>query len=207
MYVSENRGGRSQLVRLNLDSAGKPAEGEPIYSFFGTPGDGRLEMSLSSTEDHGTFVFRASSFDHPNELYAVRSDAKSAGLDGLQQLTHLNDGAQRIWGKTESLNWKNEGLDVQGWLHYPAVYDPAKKYALIVLVHGGPAAAAESQWGGRGLSGTALSALGYFVLEPNPRGSYGQGEAFAAANRKDFGYGDLRDILAGVDVVVQKFPV
>jgi dipeptidyl aminopeptidase/acylaminoacyl peptidase len=51
-----------------------------------------------------------------------------------------------------------------------------------------------------------LSALGYFVLEPNPRGSYGQGEAFAAANRKDFGYGDLRDILAGVDTVIAKNP-
>jgi len=96
---------------------------------------------------------------------------------------------------------------VQGWLHQPKDYDPAKKYGLIVLVHGGPAAAAQSHWGGRGsLSGTAFSALGYFVLEPNPRGSYGQGEAFAAANRKDFGYGDLRDIEAGVDVVLAKYP-
>ena len=42
---------------------------------------------------------------------------------------------------------------------------------------------------------------------PNPRGSYGQGEAFTQANRKDFGYGDLRDILAGVDTVVAKYPV
>jgi len=50
--------------------------------------------------------------------------------------------------------------------------------------------------GGGGLSAAAFSALGYFVLQPNPRGSYGQGEEFAQANRKDFGYGDLRDILA-----------
>ena len=42
---------------------------------------------------------------------------------------------------------------------------------------------------------------------PNPRGSYGQGEAFTQANRKDFGYGDLRDILAGVDTVLAKYPV
>ena len=48
------------------------------------------------------------------------------------------------------------------------------------------------------LSGAApLSALGYFVFEPNPRGSFGQGEKYVQANRKDFGYGDLRDILAG----------
>jgi dipeptidyl aminopeptidase/acylaminoacyl peptidase len=48
--------------------------------------------------------------------------------------------------------------------------------------------------------------LGYFVLMPNPRGSYGQGEAFTQANRKDFGYGDLRDILAGVDTVLATIP-
>ncbi len=45
------------------------------------------------------------------------------------------------------------------------------------------------------------------MLQPNPRGSYGQGEAFTQANRKDFGYGDLRDILAGVDTVLAKYPV
>ena len=45
------------------------------------------------------------------------------------------------------------------------------------------------------------------MLQPNPRGSYGQGEAFTQANRKDFGYGDLRDILAGVDTALAKYPV
>jgi dipeptidyl aminopeptidase/acylaminoacyl peptidase len=59
---------------------------------------------------------------------------------------------------------------------------------------------------GGGLSATAFSALGYFVLQPNPRGSYGQGEEFTQANRKDFGYGDLRDILAGVDAVRRSTP-
>ena len=41
---------------------------------------------------------------------------------------------------------------------------------------------------------------------PNPRGSFGQGERFTRANVKDFGYGDLRDILAGVDEVVKTPP-
>ncbi len=45
------------------------------------------------------------------------------------------------------------------------------------------------------------------MLQPNPRGSFGQGEAFTQANRKDFGYGDLRDILAGVDTVLAQYPV
>ena len=203
LFLSELAGGKSQL-----DSIDTAAQGAiitlPIYSFAGTVADGRLESSLSTTRDRSLFVFRASSFDHPAEIYSVAETAKAVGLGGLKQLTHANEGAERIWGKTESIDWKNEGFAVQGWLHYPKNYDAAKKYGLIVLVHGGPAAAAESSWGGRGLSGTALSALGYFVLEPNPRGSFGQGEAFTAANRKDFGYGDLRDILAGVDTVLAK---
>ena len=102
------------------------------------------------------------------------------------------------WGKSVSLDWKSDGSDVQGWLMLPRDYDPAKKYPLIVEVHGGPAAAVDVALGQRGgISAAAFSALGYFVLQPNPRGSYGQGEAFTQANRKDFGYGDLRDILAG----------
>ena len=209
LYVSELKGGNSQLERLDVgaDRINATAE-EPIYSFPGTVGDGRFELSLSSTRDRSEFVFNASSFEHPIEVYAVKASAQATGLEGLQQLTHLNDGAERMWGKVDSLNWKSEEFDVQGWLHYPKEYDAAKKYGLIVLVHGGPAAAANSAWGGHGgLSGTAFSALGYFVLEPNPRGSYGQGEAFTAANRKDFGYGDLRDILAGVDTVLAKYPV
>jgi dipeptidyl aminopeptidase/acylaminoacyl peptidase len=97
---------------------------------------------------------------------------------------------------------------VQGWLMLPKEYYPAKKYPLIVEVHGGPASAELARWGGGGgLSPAAFSALGYFVLLPNPRGSFGQGEAFTQANRKDFGYGDLRDILAGVDTVLAKYTV
>jgi dipeptidyl aminopeptidase/acylaminoacyl peptidase len=48
---------------------------------------------------------------------------------------------------------------------------------------------------------------GCFVFFPNPRGSYGMGEAFTAANVRDFGGGDLRDILAGVDAVLSRFPI
>jgi dipeptidyl aminopeptidase/acylaminoacyl peptidase len=206
LFISELAGGNSQLVKEELSGNGKFSE--PVYSFPGTVGDGRLELSLSATKDRSVFVFNASSFEHPIEVYAAQTaKVDVTSVDGLQKLTHINDGIAPVWGKTDSLAWKNDGFDVQGWLHFPINYDASKKYALIVLVHGGPAAAADSRWGGGSLSGTAFSALGYFVLEPNPRGSYGQGEAFAAANRKDFGYGDLRDIVAGVDAVVAKYPV
>jgi dipeptidyl aminopeptidase/acylaminoacyl peptidase len=78
---------------------------------------------------------------------------------------------------------------------------------MIVTVHGGPSSAVIPRWPGAGFGGAPLSALGYFVFMPNPRGSYGQGQAFTQANRKDFGYGDLRDVLAGVDAIEKKLPV
>jgi dipeptidyl aminopeptidase/acylaminoacyl peptidase len=125
----------------------------------------------------------------------------------MKQITHLNDGMKPAWGKTENIEWTNDGFKVQGWLLYPANYDPAKKYPLLVSVHGGPSSAVTPRWPGVGYGGVPFSALGYFVFMPNPRGSYGQGEKFTQANIKDFGYGDLRDILAGMDVLEKRFPI
>jgi len=213
LYVSELAGGNCQLIRLKVGSAGHsdegPAFGAPIFSIPGGVGDGRMELSLSATADHSAFVFHASTFDHPTEIYEAKpGTAMTSGLEDVIQLTHLNDGVTPAWGKSVSLSWKSDQFRVQGWLMLPKDYDPAKKYPLIVEVHGGPAAAVIAHWGGGGgLSATAFSALGYFVLEPNPRGSYGQGEAFTQANRKDFGYGDLRDILAGVDAAETEYSI
>jgi dipeptidyl aminopeptidase/acylaminoacyl peptidase len=214
LFVSELSGGNSQLIRLHVQgdvASGtvSTAFGSPIFSIPGTVGDGRLEMSLSSSADHSLFVFRASTFDHPTEIYAAKpGTVMSAGLEGVIQLSHLNDGVEPAWGKSVSLSWKSDQFHVQGWLLLPRNYDPDKSYPLIVEVHGGPAAAIVAQWGRIwGLSAEAFSAMGYFVLQPNPRGSFGEGEEFAQANRKDFGYGDLRDVIAGVDAVEAKFPI
>jgi len=217
IYASELAGGDCRLVRLTLhgNPAGEKVSatvGGPVFSFPGNVGDGRGALSLSATADRSLFLFRASTFDRPMEIYAARTGAKAALAGGkfsrLTQISHINDGVTPAWGKSVSLDWTNENFRVQGWLMLPKDYNPGKKYPLIVEVHGGPAAAVEARWGAGGpLSPAAFSALGYFVLQPNPRGSFGQGEAFTQANRKDFGYGDLRDILAGVDAVEAKYPV
>jgi dipeptidyl aminopeptidase/acylaminoacyl peptidase len=219
IFVSELAGGDSQLVRFRLQGDRTSENvatsfGSPIFSIPGSVGDGRMELSLSSPADHSVFVFHANTFEHPTEIYEAKMGTTmtgggvSAGLEGVTQLTHLNDGVEPAWGKSVSLKWTSDGFHVQGWLLLPKDYDPTKKYPLIVDVHGGPAAAVVAHWGGGGgLSATAFSALGYFVLQPNPRGSYGQGEEFTQANRKDLGYGDLRDILAGVDTVLAQYSV
>jgi len=213
LFVCENAGGNNQLLRFKLQGdrtgSGAISFGSPIFSIPGSVGDGRMSHSLSSTADHSLFVFQASTFERPNEIYGAKpGTVMTSGLGGVTQLSHFNDGLEPVWGKAVSVNWKSDSFRVQGWLLFPKEYDAAKQYPLIVEVHGGPAAAVEAQWSGRGgMSATAFSALGYFVLLPNPRGSYGQGEAFTEANRKDFGYGDLRDILAGVDTVLGKYPI
>jgi dipeptidyl aminopeptidase/acylaminoacyl peptidase len=215
IFVSELAGGNAQLILLRLHGeAGCMGVHGPVYSMPASVGDGRMEMSISATADHSLFVFQASSFDRPAEIYAAKTKSVMAACADSEpgkvtQLSQLNDGVEPGWGKSVSLSWTSDSYQVQGWLMLPKGYNPAKKYPLIVEVHGGPAAAANSQWpvGVGSLSVEAFSALGYFVLQPNPRGSFGQGEEFTQANRKDFGYGDLRDILAGVDAVEAKYSV
>ncbi|WP_296943786.1 S9 family peptidase [uncultured Massilia sp.] len=109
-----------------------------------------------------------------------------------------------------SVAWTNEGHDVQGWLVGPARVEPGKTYPMIVQVHGGPAAAVTPRYVAAGGTGNLLRDLvdeGYFVFMPNPRGSFGQGSAFTSANRRDFGGGDWRDILAGVDAALKAAPI
>lgn len=133
------------------------------------------------------------SFDAPPELWA-------GAPSQLRRITASNAGARRLYGKAVSLQWKSDQFDVQGWLIYPLDYDPNRRYPMVTIVHGGPSSEAVPSFGNRNVS--ALSSQGYFVLMPNPRGSYGRGEVFTRANIKDFGYGDWRDDLAGVDAAI-----
>ena len=180
-----------------------PDKGKTGHSYPAIPAsvsDGRLEQSLS-IDRHNNVAYIKSSFFEAPEVYLGQ-------LDGTAHpVTHYNDALKPMWGKSASILWTSDKFPVQGWLLYPAHYDPGKKYPLIVSVHGGPSSEVQPRWPDLGYNPIAFSALDYFVLMPNPRGSYGEGEAFTQANRKDFGYGDLRDILTGVDAVSAKFPI
>jgi len=123
------------------------------------------------------------------------------------RVTHLNDSIHIPMPKAESVEWINKGQKIQGWLLYPANYDPAKKYPMLVMVHGGPAWIATPTWSAPDFNSGYYTQLGYFIFFPNARGSYGQGEQFTLANRRDWGFGDLQDMLCGVDSMVKKYPV
>ena len=157
--------------------------------------------SASVSRDGSVSAAVRQSSNHPPEVWA--------GPAGKwKQITHLNEGVQPSWGETRNVHWTSDSRQVQGWLTFPKDYDPAKKYPLIVSVHGGPSWSCYSRWGGAAMGDMrAASLLGWFVLCPNPRGSYGQGEAFTQGNIKDFGGGDYRDLMAGVDAMIEQFPI
>lgn len=159
-------------------------------------GDETLTVSLAPS---ASAVVR-SSWSQPPEVWA--------GPAGKwRRLTHSNDGLQRLWGEAKSVEWQSDDFRVQGWLLCPQDYDPNKKHPMIVSVHGGPASEKRPAWPGSFFDLSVLAGQGYFVFFPNPRGSFGQGETFTRANVKDFGYGDMRDIVRGVDKVVHDYPI
>src|ERR1700722_574777 len=177
--IAEHVGGSSHLTALNI-SSGKDVS-QINATFPESIGAGNLVMSISASHEHTIAIIR-SSFELAPEVWA-------GPVNHLRQMSHLNDGMKPAWGKTEDIEWTNDGFKVQGWLLYPTNYDPGKKYPLIVSVHGGPSSAVTPRWPGVGYGGVPFSALGYFVFMPNPRGSYGQGEKFTQANIRDFGNG------------------
>jgi dipeptidyl aminopeptidase/acylaminoacyl peptidase len=201
LAVTENKDGALRRVVLNLRGEEVPGG---IFDFAGKVTAGTLEGSLSVSKDQGTFAYIESSFVSPPEVKLTRENHHQPETVAV---TRVNRSIQPDWGQAQSIDWTSDAYHVQGWLLYPSNYDPTKRYPLIVSVHGGPSSAIVPSWPNLGYNATAFSPLGYFVLMPNPRGSFGQGEAFTLANRKDLGYGDLRDILAGIDAVSAKVPI
>ena len=161
----------------------------------GLPGPG-----LSLARDGKMTAVVRESFTKAPEVWA-------GPVGGWAPVTRVNAGVTALWGEAKSLVWRSDDLDVQGWLVGPREVAAGRRYPLVVQVHGGPASASMPLWAGGRYGPLALASDGYFVFLPNPRGSYGRGQAFTRGNVKDLGGGDLRDILAGVDEVVRTAPV
>ena len=200
ILLIEYVGGGSGISDLNLadNSAQTIWKGPEGIHAFGNFSDFAL------SKDCKVAAAALSSYNSPPEVFA-------GPLGEWHQLTNNNAGLQASWGKAESIEWTNEGATIQGWLVPPAKIEPGKKYPMVVLIHGGPSSLTTSEWPASfGMSRAMIAALstrGYYVLLPNPRGSYGQGEDFTRANMKDFGGGDLRDDLAGADAAIKKYPI
>ncbi len=179
-----------------------PASGQidALFHSSGLISSGAWSTSISLTPDGTVGAFARSSFTVAPEVWA-------GDLPRFEQITHRNASLKPLVSDAKSLHWKNGDVDVQGWLLYPLDFDPAKKYPMVVCVHGGPSGAIVPEWPNALAYPMALPSAGYFLFLPNPRGSFGKGEAFTRANVKDFGYGDWKDILTGVDQAIRQAPI
>jgi dipeptidyl aminopeptidase/acylaminoacyl peptidase len=211
LLVSAFAGGSTRLSVLTLhgDAA---ASAHTLLTLAAGVGDGTFASAVSLSGGHRVLAFIDSTFDRPPEidsaLLETDASAEPVGiLEAPHAITRVNAGVKPMWGKAVSLHWRDQGFAVQGWLLFPPSYDPHRRYPLIVYVHGGPSWATRPYWPPDGYGPVPLAAMGYFVLMPNPRGSFGEGERFAQAVRLDMGHGDLRDILAGVDRVEAHYPI
>jgi dipeptidyl aminopeptidase/acylaminoacyl peptidase len=138
-----------------------------------------------------------------HESFTTAPEIEVGSIGRWHDVTRLNAGLT-MPARVTSITWKNDGFSEQGWLLLPA--GVSGRVPLITSVHGGPAAASQPIFFGPGTQWQMLQ-RGWALFYPNPRGSFGEGERFTAANVRDLGHGDLRDVLAGIDAVERQAPI
>ena len=176
--------------RNRMTTYGENAERKVLPDLPVNPG----EFAVSSA---GEVAFVGQTSVLPQELWL--RDA----LGQARQVTHLND-ALKSCGliAPEFYKYKSfDGLEIEAALLRPVGYDGKSKLPAVILIHGGPTGHwrdSVEAWG------QLLAARGYLVMYPNVRGSTGYGEKFVELNRADWGGGDFKDVMAGVDDLVAK---
>lgn len=199
VYALDSRGTSSQIWAL-------PAAGEPGRQLTDTS----TLKSLAKVNRGGTIAFVGQDFHEPNGVYVLDTGVLESAGASEQRVAQppLPEG----WPTSplppaEVLRWRApDGLEVEGMVVYPQAYQEGKRYPLVLQVHGGPAGVYQRAFlgvVGHGDVG-ALTERGVAVLRVNPRGSSGYGREFRFANRADWGGGDYQDIMAGVDLLVDR---
>jgi dipeptidyl aminopeptidase/acylaminoacyl peptidase len=177
------------------------------------PGDTAVGSSFSVSADGGKVAFLNSDAQSMAEVFVAPTSATSPtysatrGFSATVKLTEMNaQTANWTTSTLEVVSWKSQdGATIEGVLHKPVDFDPARKYPLLVVIHGGPTGVSRAipftstiypidVWVPRGV----------LVLEPNYRGSAGYGEKFRALNVRNLGVGDAWDVLSGIDSLIAK---
>ncbi len=224
------RGGGERKIVLRMDqstrgdrSAGElawSADGKVIYcasdnlgqhSIFAVDaatGKARVVVEQGTTASpqalpDGGVLFGMHSLLGPAELYAVGGDGK-----GLRRVTHLNDArvSAARFGKPEQFTFTGaKGDTVCGYVVYPADFDPARKYPVAFLIHGGPQGSFGNDFHYR-WNPQAYAGAGYAVVMVDFHGSTGYGQAFTDAINNDWGGAPYEDLMKGLDFALQKYP-
>ncbi|MFA6362758.1 alpha/beta fold hydrolase [Methanoregula sp.] len=192
LYAPESNRTLVSVYAIATDGSGKKVLF--TYGSIGTLAENREKTILACT---------AEDTDVASEIYVTPADTFSP-----VQVTRLNsDLPTAKFGKTEIVRWTSyDGTGIEGLLTYPVNYTPGTVYPLIVVPHGGPSDNYVHIYTGTGgvVPVATFSSLGYAVLRPNIRGSTGYGPNFTWANYHDWGGGDERDLMAGVDDLVAR---
>ncbi|MFD1413682.1 S9 family peptidase [Oceanobacillus jeddahense] len=141
---------------------------------------------------------------HTAYVKATSQTAAEVFLDNQQLTKQYMFYEGKTKSKKEIISWQTEdGLEIEGILSKPADYDDTKTYPLVLAVHGGPTGISlATPTTNRYQPIEQFIEKGFLVLEPNYRGSAGYGEAFRAANFRQLGLGDYKDIISGVDLLI-----
>ncbi len=156
----------------------------------------------SVSKDGRTIVLTMDAPDSATEVFVT-----DPSFANIRRLTNTNPQLAEIaQGNTEVVTWKSsDGVEIEGVLLKPVGFEAGKRYPTLVVAHGGPAGAFVNGFRLGGLEGGQVYAgKGWAVFYPNPRGSSNYGQKTLAANVNDWGGGDFKDIMTGVDALVAR---
>ena len=183
---------------------------KPVYVMAARPGAEPKKIladaynaAISFSRDGKTLAFERTSLTMPAEVFAAASDGSNP-----RQLTHHNDSilAALEMNPPETFWFDGaEGTKVQAMLIRPPKFDAAKKYPVLVLLHGGPQTMWSDAWGYR-WNAEVFSAPGYVILMISRRGSTGYGQKFTDEITNDWGGKAYVDVMDGVDFALKKYP-
>lgn len=145
----------------------------------------------------GSLAFIASTADRPGELYHMSSlDAEP------RRLTDYNGWiGEYALGSAERMTWESDEFAADGVVIHPPNFDPERSHPLVLYIHGGPMSASKRSFDALG---QLMAARGWVVFRPNYRGSDNLGDAFQRAIVGDAGAGPGRDVMAGVDQLLER---
>jgi len=182
----------------------------PIYSIAARPGSTPKPLipdtfndELEVSHDGKMLVFSRTTMAMPAEIFVANADGTEA-----RQITHQNANllAQLDLPAPEPFWFEGAaGTKVEGMMLRPPHFDAAKKYPMLLLVHGGPQGEWDDSWGYR-WNEESVAAPGYVVVAINPRGSFGYGHKFTEEISRDWGGKVYDDLMRGVDAAIAKYP-
>ena len=193
LFFSETRGTLNRLSSIKVET-GKIDE---------LASGGELLRAFELNAKGSAFGFVREAPQRAPEACVSPSSEKFVPTQVSQANSHL---PKSPLGKVELLQWKStDGQVIEGLLTYPVDYKPGTRVPLLLQIHGGPMGVFVQSFAGNAgvYPNAAFASRGFALLQPNPRGSAGYGKEFRYANYQDWGGGDFRDIMAGVDRVIE----